>query len=108
MMSKSAGETSKSKYSPSQPAKPGVAQPHETVNSDPPEVTISSVSKEPFLAIKVQKGASLEDIVDAVEDALRTVENPFFQLSTPAENEQEGGFIPPGKGLAMYVRYEGP
>jgi hypothetical protein len=126
MMSKSAGETPKD--SPSQSAKPGAAQPHETVNPDPSEVTTpsvskvttssaskattSSVSKETFLQIKVRKGASLEEIVGAVEDALRTVENPFFQLYTPAESEHgtpdQEGFIPCGKALSMTVKYEGP
>ena len=110
-MSKSAGETPKDSLS--QSARPGAAQPHETVNPDPSEVTTHSVSKETFLAIKVRKGASLEEIVAAVEDALRTVENPFFQLDTPAESEQDTsdqgtGFIPCGKGLAMFLKYEGP
>ena len=110
-MRKSRGETPKDSLS--QSAKPGAAQPRESVNPNPSEVTAPSVSKETFLAIKVQKGASLEDIVDAVEDALRTVEDPFFQLATPAQSAQEAadqgtGFIPCGKALAMYVRYEGP
>jgi hypothetical protein len=112
MMRKSRGETPKDSLS--QSAKPGAAQPRESVNPDPSEATAAPpFSKETFLAIKVQKGASLEDIVDAVEDALRTVEDPFFQLATPPQSgqeaaDQETGFIPCGKALAMYVRYEGP
>lgn len=110
-MRKNRGETPKDSLS--QSAKPGAAQPRESVNPDPSVATAPSFSKETFLAIKVQKGASLEDIVDAVEDALRTVEDPFFQLATSAQSGQEAadqgtGFIPCGKALAMYVRYEGP
>ena len=62
-MSESAGKTPQDNAS--QPAKPGAVQPHETVNPGPSEVTIPPATKEPFLAINVREGASLEEIVDS-------------------------------------------
>lgn len=80
-------------------------------------VYIPPPSKEPFLMINVREGASIEEIVAAVDVALRTVENPFFQYDTPLVAEArerdrdihglQSPSIPIGKALNICLRQEG-
>lgn len=108
-------------HNQSQTAKPGAAQPPSTAGStDSGKIDPSKIpepSAEPFLMINVCPGATREQIVAAVDEALRTIDNPFFQYDAPivhqarsaklAESGVESDPIPRGKALMMLVRQEG-
>lgn len=104
-------------YNQSQPAKPGAAQPPSTAgNIAPNEVNCTDVpapSTEPFLVINVCPGATREQIVVAVDEALKTIDNPFFRY--PAKETDAHKYMqrsdpakmPPCTALMMLVRQEG-
>jgi hypothetical protein len=117
MMSESAGKTAQDKQP--QQAVSGAAQPPKTAGIENPGksegLPVPGPSTEPFLVINVAKGATKDQIVEAVDKALETTEIPFFPITTPARTkeieayapETESGTIPPGKALLMLVRQEG-
>jgi hypothetical protein len=108
MMSESAGKTEQ--YKQPQQTVSGAAQPPKTES-----LPVPGPSTEPFLVINVAKGATRDQIVEAVDKALETIEIPFFPITTPARTkeieayapETESGTIPPGNALMMLVRQEG-
>src|ERR1700710_816901 len=80
MMSKSAGKTTQ--LTKPQNAKlvssrsPGIANPSESEGSN-----IPAPSTESFLVVNVCPGATKEQIVEAVDEALKAIEIPFFQYT---------------------------
>lgn len=79
-------------------------------------VYIPPPSTEPLLVINVKEGANTDDIVAAVDAALRAINDPFFPYDTPlvadARARNRGGTyerksMVPGEALMMLVRQEG-
>jgi len=113
-MNKSTGQTPQDNQS--QTAKPGAAQPPSTAEIANPgkseDLKIPAPSMERFLMINVCKGATQAQIVAAVEEALKTIENPFLQLSTPSKGKDPeisalSSGMRPGQVLQMFVKQEG-
>jgi hypothetical protein len=104
-MSDSTGKTPKPNKS--QPAKLGAAQPPQ-----PPAGTANlGYGTESFLRIDVPKGATIEQISDAVTVALgRMTDVPFFQCCPPlaAEVRPLSARMAPCEILWMCMRQEGP
>ena len=116
-MNENAGKTAQSKQP--QQAKSGADQPPKTAGIENPGesegLPVPGPSTEPFLVINVRKGATKDQIVEAVDKALETTDIPFFPYTTPARIkeikasalETESGKMPPCKALLMLVRQEG-
>jgi hypothetical protein len=117
MMSENAGKTAQDKQS--QSAVSGATQPPKTAGIENPGeskgLPVPDHSTESFLVINVPKGATKDQVVEAVDKALETPDVPFFPYTTPARTkeieamalETESGTIPPCKALLMLVRQEG-
>jgi hypothetical protein len=114
-MSDSTGETPQ--YNQSQTTKPGATPPPTTAETPNPGASEDYLppppSEETFLMINVREGASTEEIGEAVKEALRMYENPFFQYDTPLAAQARGdkkqsNSLPAGQALSMIVRTEGP
>jgi len=80
-----------------------------------PDPYIPPPTKETFIAVNVREDATREEIVRAIDEALKTIDNPYFQYATPQYmnclRAGSGKDLPPinsGKGLQIMVRHEGP
>ena len=81
----------------------------------PSEVPVPGPSRESFIAVNVREGASRKEILAAIEKALETIDDPYFQYATPnhmnwlrAGSGKDSEPISRGKGLQIMVRHEGP
>jgi hypothetical protein len=113
-MNKSAGKTAQYKQS-----KPGAAQPPRTAgieNSGESEyLHRPDYSIDRFLVINVRERPTREQVIEAVDEALRTIDIPFFQYTTPGKDrvrkadapQTDSGTMPPCTALLMLVRQEG-
>lgn len=103
-------------YDKSKTAKQGAAQPPSTAGTANPGESAGSntpaPSTERFLMVNVCPEATAEQIVEAVEKALSTIDIPFFQYVTPSKVQEAeiralSSRMAPGQGLLMLVRQEG-
>ena len=113
-MRKSEGKTAQETEFKS--AKPGAAQLPNTAGIDKYPGPLEKHKTERFLLINVRKGASKQELIHAIDQALQSSELPFFheriypskaEARKSADLQPESKVLPPDEALLMLVQQEG-
>ena len=97
-------------------AKPGAAQLPNTAGFDKDHGLLEKHKMERFLLINVRKGASKQELLRAIDQAMQSSELPFFheriyppkaEARKSADLQPESEVLPPDEALLMLVQQEG-
>jgi hypothetical protein len=97
-------------------AKPGAAQLPNTAGIDKDPGLLQKHQTERFLLINVRKGASKQELLRAIDQAMQSSELPFFreriyrskaEARKSADPQPESEVSPPDEALLMFVQQEG-